>query len=93
MKTQVITQHARCWATSADGSLVQEGHGRMVEAVSRSQLAVLGPASVHCCANLGSKHLAQLHPPLVKAVDAPHKALPNTKLLIPYIKPCQIESC
>jgi hypothetical protein len=31
---------------------------------------------VHGAADLGGQHLAELHTPLVKAVDAPNKALP-----------------
>ena len=54
---------------------IQKCHSGVVEAISWSELAVLGAASVHCCTDLRSKHLAKLHTPLVKAVDAPDKAL------------------
>lgn len=55
--------------------LVEQSHSGEIKAISWSQLAVFGPASIHCCPNLGSQYLAQLHTPLVKAVNTPHKTL------------------
>ena len=50
----------------------------MVEAICWSKALVLGAAGVDCSADLGSKHLAQFHTPLVKAVDAPDESLQHT---------------
>ena len=47
----------------------------MVEAICRGEAPVLGTAGVDSSADLGGQHLAQLHTPLVKAVDAPDEAL------------------
>ena len=57
--------------------LVHHAGGAVVEAVRGQHLAALGARRVHGGAHLGRKHLAQLHAPLVKRVDAPHKALPG----------------
>ena len=51
----------------------------MVEAVGGADLAVLGAAHVHLAAHLGRQHLAQLHAPLIKRVDAPDEALQGTR--------------
>ena len=47
----------------------------MVETICRGEAPVLSTAGVDCSADLGGQHLAQLHTPLVKAVDAPDEAL------------------
>lgn len=59
-----------------EGSLlVEEAGGGVVEAVGRLDAAVHGPRAVHAGPHLGSQHLAQLHSPLVKGVNAPHHSL------------------
>ena len=65
-----------CNAALATGSLlIEQLCGGVVEAIRWSKALALGAAGVDCSADLGSKHLAQLHTPLVKAVDAPDESL------------------
>ena len=49
----------------------------MVETISGGEAPVLGTAGVDSCAHFRSQNLAQLHTPLVKAVDAPDESLHN----------------
>jgi hypothetical protein len=60
---------------TAGSLLVEQLCGGVIEAICWSKALVLGAAGVDCSADLGSKHLAQLHTPLVKAVDAPDEPL------------------
>ena len=57
------------------GLLVEQLCGGVIEAICWSKALALGAAGVDCSADLGGKHLAQLHTPLVKAVDAPDESL------------------
>lgn len=60
---------------TAGSLLVEQLCGGVIEAICWSKALVLGASGVDCSADLGSKHLAQLHTPLVKAVDAPDEPL------------------
>ena len=62
-------------ALTTGSLLVEQLCGGVVEAIRWSKALALGAAGVDCSADLGSKHLAQLHTPLVKAVDAPDESL------------------